>query len=311
MKRALCLLTAAGALLAAPIASAQLLDPTLNLQRFKTGEPSLPSRISFFSTFDYSTTSFDGKFDTKQTATIGTDTSTAQYTYKASGMDTRVLQPSVGVGYAVSPQFLLTVAVGPSFIKLKERLYPSPKFYQNDHADAFQYDLSPGFAATLGGSYQLYAASHVGVTVGGRLGYQSSGHLQNDQVDGTTSTGGNVQSFQEQVTHDVSVNILQLVLHAGVEWKPFRTYVSNHFGVLAGGGYGFGSMDQSTRSIQTTSSGSTGSSTAHTIDISLVSSRFVGVYYGWSVFIPRFGVLGVEARFVTSTSVLGSYEYLF
>ncbi len=234
-------------------------------------------------------------------------------TYETSGLATTIMTPTVGVGYALSPKLALTLGFGPSFIKVNEQQtkLTSEGGKRAAGSQDIEHDMQPGFAAMLGGSYQFLRWSNVGFSAGARVAYQSAARLAREYVQTETEIVGasDLTRTSELKTNNASLNLFSLSAHVGADWNPFNSYATNHFGVLVGGTYGTATLDKS-ESDGFNSAGRY-TTTTKTLTAALATSAPVGVYYGWTWFVPRLGVLGVEGRFVTSTTAIASYEYVF
>jgi hypothetical protein len=297
-------------LLALPgAAAAQHYTSDLELRRVKSGSP-LSDRLSVFIVGARSETDYDATFNV-----TSVDAATEQQlVFKATNMRLKVWSPQIGMSYGYSQDMLLHASIGVSMITLEERLADIPgSLYGNQHAPIFSYDLDPGLAATVGGTLQLTRFADFTVASGLRITYTSSSHINNDSVQGTISEveGDGQLTLEESKTEDVSLHLLNANANLGLEWRPRGAYLINHFGLTAGYGFSFGSMTKSFSTKHTVDGDTETVEEADTVGFSLTPSNIIGLYYGWSLFIPRFGNLGIEARALNNLQGSLSYEYIF
>jgi len=302
------LLVALGSLPATALA--QLGNPELPLARVKSGSPAA-DRLSVYTTGLGSYSDHDATFDVSSVTT----SREAQLVFKATNMQMTTYSPQIGLSYGATDSLLLSASVGVAWVKLGERLVDIPNTaYLNQHDPIFQYDLKPGFAATLGGAYSILRFGDFALQAGVRLSFTSSSHLQEDKVNGTirnTTSGGQTMTIDEIKTEDVTLNSLGVKAHLGLEWRPWQSYLVNHFGFTLGYGYTWGSMTKSFKVIHTVNTTTDTQQETDTVGIGMVPSDVVGLYYGWSLYIPRLGYLTLEGQALQSLQVSLTYQYLF
>jgi len=273
-------------------------------------QSSVPDRLSVFVTGYGSWSDQDATFDVSSKS----GNRTAELVFEATGMEMRTYAPQLGLTYAFNPSFLMYAAAGVAYVDLSERRVDIPgTLYADQHAPIFEYDLRPGLAATVGGSYAIAKFANFTFVSGGRLSYTSSSHLNEDAVTGNirvTDPSSNTE-IDELRTTDVTLRMLNLRANAGLEWRPAGSYLINDFGLTLGFSYAFGSITKAYRLSHTVNGTVSRVEETDTVGVSLLPANLVGVYYGWSVFIPRFGLLGVEVQALNALQASLTYEYIF
>jgi hypothetical protein len=216
--------------------------------------------------------------------------------------------PRFGLTYAKSERLLLEGSVGVSFYDFEERTVSST-FYANDHQALTNAKLNPGLSVEAGALYTWKKFGDFAVILGTRATYRSATKDTGDDVHAVfTPPGGSAGTFEDVSTDAVSVRTLALTGSAGLEWRPRNTWFVNHFGVAVAAAYTFGSIDHT---IKTVDAGTVTSDLKSEVDIGMTPADWVGVYYGWSYFVPRVGVFSLEGQFLAEPRVTLTYEYLF
>ncbi len=303
-----------GAVALPALASAQHYTSNLETRRVKAPTAPLSDRLAVFINPDYDYADWDVSFDVESVnGDEDGENFSQQLVFDASNMRVTKFSPQIGLSYAASPDLLLHVSAGIAMIKLEERLVSIPgSNYGNQHEPIFSYDLAPGLAATAGAMYEVSQFADFTIVTGLRLAYTSSSHIEEEAVNGSqTFDETNKVTIKEESTQDVSINLLQATANAGLEWRPRSSYLSNHFGLTLSYGYSFGEMVKAVKLEQTVDGTTDSSEASDTVGFSMTPSNIVGVYYGWTLFIPRFGNLGVEVRALNTMAASLNYEYIF
>ncbi|MBM4320082.1 MAG: hypothetical protein FJ125_09000 [Deltaproteobacteria bacterium] len=322
MKRLVLLLSviSIGLLLAASPASAQLYSLSLNLQRVEKASEFTPNRLSFFTFGSYGYADFDIVFNASRATQRSGETASSlapplsqEVTYEASVMRLNQISPQVGVSYAISSKLLATFAIGVTMMELEERSNKIGRsWYNNQHMMLFDYELDPGLATSFGLMFQPISFADFTTSMGMRVYYTSAFHLERDTVDGVEVwQEDDSRTMKEARTRDISIHLLQAVAHAGLEWRPYRMFVSNNFGLLLSYGMSFGTMEKLYEIEHTLEGEKTHVMEQDLVEFSMHPANVLGVYYGWSFFFPYFGTLGIEGRALSSWQISASYEYLF
>ncbi len=305
------------------VAFGQSFTADLELRRVKEGS-GIEDRLSVYVVGMARQVDHDATFNI---ASTGRDSSgfggagavrSADFVFRASGMEMQSRTPQVGLSYAASDRFLLYASAGPSWITLVERLAPAEFApYANEHQLIFTTDLKPGFAGQLGGTFAAARFANFTVMTGLRLSYSSASSVRSDSVEGNISLRAGDNTFSESTvidrirTNDVSIHVLNATANAGLEWRPFASYLSNFFGVTAGYGFSFGSMTRSLRTSTTAGTTTTSTEDTDTVGFSMTPRNAVGVYYGWAAFLPRVGTFALQVRALDQLSGTLTYSYIF
>ena len=302
-------------LAAAQPASAQMYSLGQKLQRTGKSAEFTPDKLSFFSFFKYGYADYDTTYEVTRDAHESRPPLSEDVTYKASTTRLRLMTPQVGMTYTLTPKLLLSMSIGVSLIELERRTNKIPaqlSWYNNQHQMLFQYDLEPGLASSLGVLFQPVSFSDFFAVVGLHIYYTSAYHLESDEVDGVQVQQNDVSiSMLEARTRDVNLHLLEAVAHAGMEWRPYRMFLSNNFGLLLSYGMSFGALQKEYSHDHTTNNQTQSVWEEDTVKFNMTPASLVGVYYGWSLFLPYFGTFGVEARAINSWNICANYEYTF
>jgi len=240
---------------------------------------------------------------------------------------------NVGVRFPITSSLLLTAGFGGSYLELQEEnLIQSPtgSSFQNQHTEFRTLEPNPGFAATLAVDWEALRRSHFSLITGLKLLYVSSYGLRGTSLEGESSgftqdlitsqqLPGNELFYADLATVDMSLHILSIQPHAGVEWRAVDSYLVNSFGVFANAVVSSGTLVKEV-TLQTDLVPSTGNpaditSSLHResteLGLSLSPLQFMGAYYGWYLSIPHFGTLGAEVQAGGRWNAEISYQYTY
>lgn len=294
-------LAALAALAAAP--STATARPYRSQFEMSRGESSNPmDRIGVFVDWTTSNTDYNAKFDISGR---GPGYST-DVTYKARGLGTQSMVPRFGMTYVKSDRLLLEGSVGVSFYDFEERTVPVD-WYSQEHQALTNTELRPGLSVEVGGLYTWKKFGDFAALLGARGTYRSASKNTGDEVSAVFTSGTSTRSEYVR-TDDVNVRTLALTGSAGLEWRPRNTWLVNNFGVAVAAAYTFGSIDHRVKEVD---GGVVLSDYKSEVDIGMTPADWIGVYYGWSWFLPRVGVFSLEGQFLAEPRVTLTYEYLF
>ena len=118
-------------------------------------------------------------------------------------------------------------------------------------------------------------------------------------------------------TVDMSIHLLHIQPHIGVEWRAVDSYLPNTLGLFGNVALSFGSMTQEvllqTDRIPAAGSPITSSLSREStqLDMALKPLQIFGAYYGWHVSIPHFGTVGAEIQIGSRWNAELSYQYTY
>jgi hypothetical protein len=244
------------------------------------------------------------------------------YTYKELSQQLLNVGPQFGLRLPLGPYFVFWVSAGTSLLRLDDK--SPPLVDQSAFKSSFEQiknvkslTLNPGFAAATGIDWDGLKFGPLTLVVGANVDVFTSSGLSGYEANGAnTVTNLSTETYAEARTTNLSLALISVEPHVGLEWRPFGTLAINSFGVFGSATFSVGSLTERTTlqvSLQAKDQPKTGHIDTQdvTIALSMTPVSYVGAYYGWYFAFPHFGTIGVEGQFGARLSGVLSYQYAF